>query len=218
MFCMAALTCLAALLSGMGRGVHWRVPSPVAPLPAPPRPTELVASTLDTMKVAWERPLFEPTRRMASVSVLKAQTPPEAKLAGLVLTGTVLAGSLQVALIKDAAGKDARVPVGGNYQGWVLVSLESRRAAFRNGEATDEVIFPAQHAGSPGTRMVEDKALPPSVDAAPQPMPMMTREAMNKTPPSEPMDDAAARQARLEAMKDMVARRRAESSDQAGGR
>lgn len=214
---MVALTCLAALLSGMGRNVHWRVPSPVAPLPALPRPTELAVPPLDTMKVVWERPLFEPTRRMASVSVPKVQPPPEAKLAGLVLTGTVLAGPLQVALIKDASGKDVRVPVGGSYQGWLLVSLESRRAVFRNGEATDEVIFPAQDAGSPSTRMVEGKASPPSMDAAPQTMPMMTREAINKASASEPVNDVAARQARLEAMKDMVARRRAESSDKAGG-
>lgn len=215
--CIAAVAWLVALMSGMGRGVHWRVPLPAATLPVALRPTtEIVVPPLDAMRVAWERPLFEPARRMVSVPVSLAETA-EMKLIGLMLTGTVRAGPLQVALMKDASGKDVRIPVGSSYQGWTLVSLESRLAIFRNGEATDEVTFPPQNTKSPGAAVADGRAASQPIDAGAETGPMMTTEAESRTPVSAASDDTAVRQARLESMKDMVARRRAESSDQAGG-
>lgn len=195
----------------MGRSVHWRAPPLAVPLPSPPRPmATFAAPPLDAMKVAWERPLFEPSRRMVPVSASPTKTEtPVAKLAGLVLTGTVLAGALQVALVKDVSGKDTRIPKGGSYQGWTLVSLESRRAVFRNGEATDEVTFLARDGVPSRERISED-------ESAPQMTPMMTLEAGSHAAASAAMDDVAARQLRLEALKDLVSRRRAEPSDKTG--
>jgi general secretion pathway protein N len=128
---LAAL--LTALALGIGRGVEWLPPLEAqhssatvtsSELPNPP-PLEAYANT-------WQQPLFSPDRQVDQKVAAPGQP---TFLTGYVLTGIILTDSLQLALLKDTAGKSISVVKGKPLpNGWTLESVQANKATFVSGE------------------------------------------------------------------------------------
>lgn len=135
----ALLICLA---NGWGRSPRWETPLPVPPLaPKTPMPAAPQVTPLASFAAIWQRPLFNPERRPAPP--VKTE-PVDSSLSGLELTGTLLTGLLQVALLHDPVdNKDVRIHLDGHYKGWRLTTLAPRRAVFAKADQVVELVLPA---------------------------------------------------------------------------
>ena len=218
---------LLLLLAGIGGGVHWEAPRPVAPLPEvhdkglpPPVPLEQFAAV-------WTQPLFnadrKPGMRAASGS---------ASLGDMQLTGIILTPSLHMALLRDKSGEhEVRVREGDTLPdgSWRLAELKPRAAIFESASGRTELGLPA---GAP-IDMPKNAPLangmlpsPPSAPVpAPPPMPpgavrMMTgpvpsapsTSLPNANPAGTPQTNADTQSDRIRQLKEAIQKRRAEQS------
>ena len=215
--CLVLGVLFISVVNGWGRTAHWNASSrfgswiPELPMPAKPRvmPLALYADV-------WQQPLFTSDRK--PVLLIVAQRP-RLNLDSLEFTGTVLTGSLHVALVHDhASNKDVRIHLHDDYQGWTLAALEPRRAVFSQAGESAELILSVAAAKSveTGTAPVSDPS--PESTALPAALPTTpissashgdsTSPSAVATQPTVSKDDAATRQAQLDALKAAVLRRR----------
>lgn len=219
--CLLLSALFICLVNGWGRVPHWGAPTrlrldPFAsepPVPAAPRVISLASYV-----VVWQRPLFTPDRKMASPVSANA---PRLSLDSLELTGIVLTGLLQVALVRDRDNsKDVRIRLHEDYQGWTLAALEPRRAVFcQAGESAELILAVATAKAAEASRALppdQPQVLVATPAAVPQLGPAMPSASYtggmppsadaNAAPTSK--DDKAVRQAQLDALKAAVVRRR----------
>jgi len=222
MACLLLGALFICLVSGWGRAPHWGAPARLRLDPLVSEPSMSAAPRvmpLTSYAVVWQRPLFTPDRKMAPP--VGAQGP-RIGLDSLELTGIVLTGLLQVALVRDrASNKDIRIRLHDDYQGWTLAMLEPRRAVFSQAGESAELILrvatakAAETTGAFGTDQPQVLAAIPA--ALPHPAPVMPSASSSggalpsgvANAVSASKDDAAARQARLDALKAAVIQRRA---------
>jgi len=140
------LAAVAAVLSGAGREPGW-LPAPAARPLADAKATtvELPQISLDSLATAWQKPLFSPDR-----SPDRSAQGPSADLAGLVLTGVLINGDLQLALLRDASGHTLRVHQGQPLaNGWTLQQLSPLEAQFAYQGQTRSLRLPAPRLPAP---------------------------------------------------------------------
>jgi general secretion pathway protein N len=128
------LTALLVMLAlGIGRNVEWLPPLEAQHSTATVRSPELPsAPPLNAYANTWQQPLFSPDRQ----SDQKMAAPDQPTyLTGYVLTGIIMTDSLQLALLKDNAGKAFSVTQGKALpNGWTLASVTANKAIFASGD------------------------------------------------------------------------------------
>jgi general secretion pathway protein N len=229
------LACVsAALVFGVGRGVRWD--DPIAPEPLPPMRAAAMPATspLENFAEVWQRPLFMADRKPVAIA---ASDDSSSNIGDLELTGIIMTPGLKIALLRDK-GKDTTVRV---KEGtaladghWTLASLTPRSAVFDNGgerrELTLKVAAPdalakdAQRPGAAPGQPVPARSQPvpgssgmrveqPSGSGMTGPaLPHPPTGAERQPPPRQ--DDEALQQARIEALKQAVQKRRMEQQQQ----
>lgn len=128
--CVLVALLLAALLSGVGRHVHWRAATDAASLPAQRSATSLPsAPPLEHYADIWQRPLFNRDRRPAPTTTHAG----DATLGDLELTGIIITPSLRMALLRNRkTGAELRVRKGASVGDgrWTLHAVAARTATF----------------------------------------------------------------------------------------
>jgi len=133
---------LLALMSGLGRKVHWDKARPPAMLPPPTDAANLPTPLpLQSFALVWQKPLFMPDRkpiaRMADGGT---------SLGDLTLTGIILTSGLHMALLHDKNGdRQIRLHEGESMpDGSVkLVEVRPRSALFDASGGRTELKLPA---------------------------------------------------------------------------
>lgn len=99
---------------------------------------------LDTFANTWQSPLFNPDRapdRQPKVDRASLD------LAGITLTGVIIGGGQQVALLKQADGRDLKLAQGASLpNGWTLRRIEPLAAYFEYEGNVRELRLPAPRA------------------------------------------------------------------------
>ena len=132
---------LLLLLVGIGRGVHWGEPRPIAPLPETHDKGMPTPLPLSQFAAVWQQPLFNADRKPA----LRAGAG-GANLGDLQLTGIILMPSLHMALLHEKSGdSEVRVREGETLPdgSWRLVELKPRSAIFESSTGRTELDLPA---------------------------------------------------------------------------
>jgi general secretion pathway protein N len=192
-------------------------------------------SPLNRYAEVWQRPLFMADRKPAAVADTDDSS---SNIGDLELTGIIMTADLRMALLRDR-GKDTtvRVKEGSALADghWSLASLTPRSAVFDNGgqrrELTLKVAAPealAKDVSRPGAVPGTGQPQQPS-RTAPTPsgngvhveqtsgmtgpsLPRPPAAPARDTPPRQ--DDSALQQARIEALKQAVQKRRMEQQQQ----
>ncbi|MBI6633385.1 general secretion pathway protein GspN [Pseudomonas paralactis] len=117
---------MAVILSSIGDQPRWLPQAPVTSQPAVTVQAAPVPA-LQALASTWQTPLFSPDRRPDSV-VGKTQV---ASLANLTLSGIMITGNLQMAMLKQAGGPPLTVRLGQTLpNGWRLEHLTPQYARF----------------------------------------------------------------------------------------
>jgi general secretion pathway protein N len=229
-----ALGCTAAAFAmGIGQGVRWDDPAPPEALPALRAAAMPPASPLNRFAEVWQRPLFMADRKPAAAADTDDSS---SNIGDLELTGIILTSGLHMALLRDR-GKDmtVRVKEGSALADghWTLASLTPRSAIFDNGgerrELTLKVAAPealSKDPARPGT-VAGQPGQPPRATPAPAGNGVHVAQVSGMTgpalphPPAAPardapprQDDSALQQARIDALKQAVQKRRMEQQQQ----
>jgi general secretion pathway protein N len=230
-----ALGCtVAAFAMGIGQGVRWDDPAAPEALPPLRAATMPPTSPLNRYAEVWQRPLFMADRKPAAAADADDSS---SNIGDLELTGIIMTSGLHMALLRDR-GKDmtVRVKEGSALADghWTLASLTPRSAVFDNGgehrELTLKVAAPdalTKDAGRPGAVPVPGQPQPPRSTSLPAGNGVHVEQASGMTGPALPrpsaapardtpprQDDAALQQARIEALKQAVQKRRMEQQQQ----
>jgi hypothetical protein len=146
-------------------------PNPGAPPPADraapaarnfTRGNPLWSITLQSLNMTRDRPLFSPTRRPpppAAMAASAAPRPPAPRPAEpdhplLSLVGTIISDAARIGVFADQTTKDViRLRTGEGRAGWILLSVEPRKATFKKDALRATLTFPdtrsAQMRGEP---------------------------------------------------------------------
>jgi len=225
----------AAFVMGIGQGVRWD--DPAAPEALPPLRAAAMPPTspLNRYAEVWQRPLFMADRKPAAVADTDDSS---SNIGDLELTGIIMTSGLRMALLRDR-GKDmtVRVKEGSALADghWTLASLTPRSAVFDNGgerrELTLKVAAPealTKEAARPGgvpapgqpSQLPRNSPTPAGNGVHVEQVSGMTGPSLPRpaaapardTPPRQ--DDSALQQARIEALKQAVQKRRMEQQQQ----
>ncbi|MHA6204852.1 hypothetical protein ACXU4B_10540 [Dyella soli] len=140
----AAVLCgvlLLLFLAGLGRGVHWGEPRPMAPLPEIHDKGLPAPLPLSQFSAVWQQPLFSPDRKQSLHAASGG-----ASLGDMQLTGIILTPSLHMALLHDKSGaNEVRVHEGDALPdgSWRLAELKPRSAVFESASGRTELELPA---------------------------------------------------------------------------
>lgn len=133
---------LLLLLSGVGGGVKWDAPRPLAALPPAANPADLPQPLpLQQFALVWQKPLFSPDRKPVAHAADGGSS-----LGDLELTGILLTPDLRMALLHDKNGdKQVRLHEGESLpDGSVkLVEVRPRSALFDSSAGRTELKLPA---------------------------------------------------------------------------
>lgn len=133
----------AWLASGVGSEPSWLTPgasgSPAAVAAQPPAPPP-PALQLQALTPIWRTPLFSPSR---SPDAPPRGPEPGLELAGLKLTGIVIADGVRQALFKRADGKDLPLREGAELGGWRLRRIEAQAVHFEQDGRSQRLQLPA---------------------------------------------------------------------------
>ncbi len=143
---------MAVILSSIGDAPQW-LPEP--PLRAHPAARVQVAPgvTLDSLAATWQAPLFSPDR---SPDRGPGRVPGKARansLANLTLSGIIITGNLQMAMLKQADGPVLTVRLGQALaNGWRLEQLTPQSARFALDGRTHTLGLYAKRLPPPSSR------------------------------------------------------------------
>ena len=133
---------LLLLLGGVGRGVSWKAPRTLPPLPPAGNSADLPQpKPLQEFSVVWQQPLFNPDRKPIAHAAAGGSN-----LGDLQLTGIILTPGLRMALLHDKNGdKEIRLRQGDSLpDGSVtLVEVQQRSAVFDSAAGRTELKLPA---------------------------------------------------------------------------
>lgn len=141
--CVGVLAAILLMLwSGVGRGVHWLAPRPLAEATSAHHVASLPTPLpLQGFAVVWQKPLFSPDRKPVA-NVADGGT----SLGDLTLTGIILTPSLHMALLRNKNGdRQVRLREGEAMpDGSVtLVEVRPRSALFDASGGRTELKLPA---------------------------------------------------------------------------
>lgn len=157
-----------ALFAGLGQGVHWDAPHPVAALPAANKAAALpLPLSPEHFAPVWQQSLFSPDRKPEAHAVSGGSS-----LGDLELTGIILTPQVRIALLHDKNGKQGlRVREGQALPDGsaTLVEVKSRSVIFDGAQGRTELKLPA---GAPIDFSGPPVGAPPQAEgAAPPPSP-----------------------------------------------
>jgi general secretion pathway protein N len=139
---------MAVILSSIGDAPRWLPEMPVA-VNASARVQVAPNVPLDQLAATWQAPLFSPDRSPDRV-VGKA---PVTSLANLTLSGIMITGNLQMAMLKQADGPPLTVRLGQTLaNGWRLEHLTPQSARFSLDGRTHTLSFYAKRLPPPSSR------------------------------------------------------------------
>lgn len=127
--CAALLAFCAWLLSGAGRAPNWLPPQPLSAVTTATGATAVNVPELSDQRLAriWGVPLFSPERKPDAAALDRVA---DTGLAGLTLSGVVINGQAQWALLRQGP-RSLRLKVGDRLtNGWLLEALSPREATF----------------------------------------------------------------------------------------
>ncbi|MEB2647355.1 general secretion pathway protein GspN [Pseudomonas sp. C 49-2] len=139
---------MAVILSSIGDEPQWL---PEAPARAHPTAQVQVAPSvpLENLAATWQAPLFSPDRSPDRV-VGKAQV---TSLANLTLSGIMITGNLQMAMLKQSDGRALTVRLGQALpNGWRLDHLSPQYARFSLDGRTQTLSLYAKRLPPPSNR------------------------------------------------------------------
>ena len=158
---------LGAITSSTGQGLRAQTfvlvdaagePIPeIQPSADAPRPTPFPWLTLDLLAATRDQPLFSPDRRgdepepvaveeepepepEPEVTAEPDATPPQVRLAGVVISGT-----LRIAMLHDEVEDEVvRLREGQSFSDWTLIAVAPRSVIFRHGTQEHTVVLSAE--------------------------------------------------------------------------
>ncbi|BFO57367.1 hypothetical protein AVXHC19_41700 [Acidovorax sacchari] len=163
---------------GTLRNVRWQPPEPRKSDISGLLPVLPAVGTADTRAfiAMLERPLFSATRRPPPPPPPSASEPPQDNLSSARLSG-VYSGGGEGGVIILVAGKQRRLRMNDNIDGWVLKSIQDRVVSFSRGGETRTLLLPRAavtvYSGaplpSPASNVGQPPATPPSAGAVSPP-------------------------------------------------
>ncbi len=137
--CALLSVLLAMLLSGSGQDPQWLAPADAPPLSnANTRPLAMPELAEQRLALIWQQPLFSPTRQGDPAADHAVDT----GLAGLSLSGVILDGTAQWALLREGP-RSIKLKVGASLDnGWQLHALTPRQATFVHQGQTRQLSLP----------------------------------------------------------------------------
>ncbi|NVZ53845.1 general secretion pathway protein GspN [Pseudomonas sp. B6002] len=139
---------MAVILSSIGDEPQW-LPEPSAPAQPSSRVQTAPSIALQDLAATWQTPLFSPDRSPDRV-VGKAQV---SSLANLTLSGIMITGNLQMAMLKPASGPTLTVRLGQALpNGWRLEHLTPQYARFSLDGRTQTLSLYAKRLPPPSSR------------------------------------------------------------------
>ncbi len=183
-----AVVLLAALMSGLGRGVHWQAAGKAALLPANEPSATVKNPPLQDFADTWRHPLFSPDRQPVAES---GGANANVTLGDLELTGIILTPDLRMVLLHGRSGEDVRVREGASVgdSGWTLLALKAHSAVFsRNSQRTELRLKVAGEGRGDDKAPTGDAGATPAQRPVGRPPPPHTRHperaaALNMRPP-----------------------------------
>lgn len=163
----ALVTGIIVMPGATGQGVHAQtfvlvdasgesIPE-IQPSADAPRPTPFPWLTLDLLAATRDRPLFSPDRRGVEPEPVVVEeepepepepevveepdaTPPQVRLAGVVISGT-----LRIAMLHDEVEDEVvRLREGQSFSDWTLIAVAPRSVVFRHGTQEHTVVLSAE--------------------------------------------------------------------------
>ena len=143
------LVFIAAMLAGAGHAADW-LPARASHAGAVTQPAPNVpVAELGSLENTWQTPLFS-TDRSPDVALHKSKQ--AASLSGLTLTGVILTGDVQVALIRQKNGPALKVHRGERLpNGWTLQTLNPLQAVFTLDGRSETLSLPVLKLPPPST-------------------------------------------------------------------
>lgn len=136
------------LLLGAGRAEHWLPADQPRHLPASAAPKPLPTLTAQDLSLSWQQSIFSPERKPDLVSG-KGGT---AALQGVALTGVVIDGQAQWALLRLDNQRTLKLVVGKALDnGWTLTALSPLQATFMYQGQTRQLSLPVLRLPPPST-------------------------------------------------------------------
>jgi general secretion pathway protein N len=137
--CALLAALMALLLTGSGSDPQWLPPGEAPPMSdANARPLAMPELAEQRLALIWQQPLFSPTRQGDPAADRAADT----GLAGLSLSGVVLDGAAQWALLRQGQ-RSLKLKVGASLDnGWQLHALTPRQATFVHQGQTRQLSLP----------------------------------------------------------------------------
>jgi general secretion pathway protein N len=137
--CAVLATLMALLLTGTGSDPQWLPPGDAPPMSnANTRPLAMPELAEQRLALIWQQPLFSPTRQGDVERSKGADT----GLAGYALSGVVLDGAAQWALLRQGP-RALKLKLGQALDnGWVLSQLSARQATFSYQGQTRQLSIP----------------------------------------------------------------------------
>jgi general secretion pathway protein N len=130
---------------------------------------------LGSLAATRERPIFSPSRRpppppvLAAVNPTSAKPPPKAAEPDHPLlspVGMIVGGAESIAVFVDQATNDViRLRIGEGHDGWILRSVEGRKASFEKNRRTATLTLPP-HGVPPGLPLLPTDQSAPAVQPA----------------------------------------------------
>jgi general secretion pathway protein N len=137
--CALLATLMALLLTGTGSDPQWLPPADAPPMGnANAQPPAIAQLADQRLALIWQQPLFSPNRQADAQRSQGADT----GLAGYALSGVVLDGAAQWALLRQGP-RAIKLKLGQALDnGWVLSQLGPRQAAFSYQGQTRQLSIP----------------------------------------------------------------------------
>lgn len=140
-----------SLIFGAGRAEHWLPANAPRERPANPAPQPIPTLTAQELKLSWQQSIFSPDRKSDFVT----GNAEAAALQGVVLTGVVIDGQAQWALLRLANKRTLKLAVGTALDnGWVLTELGPLQATLMYQGQTHQLSLPVLRLPPPSTAPV----------------------------------------------------------------
>ncbi|MDF2490810.1 MAG: putative ral secretion pathway protein GspN [Pseudomonas sp.] len=129
----------SSLLLGAGRTVDWLPASHPHEQPPAAKPVSLAALPENTLALTWQQSMFSPDRQPDAATGKSQAT----SLAGIRLSGVIIDGQAQWALLRLANQRTLKLAVGSTLDnGWTLTGVTPQTATFLHQGQSQQLSLP----------------------------------------------------------------------------